>query len=468
MDSKQYFYNEGGIKTNKHKILGGGAYGCAISPGLDCKGKINKYVYKVNKIQEINFNSKNELQISELVKKIKSYKKRFIPINKFCIVKFNKIENSKDIINGCENLFDSYSKSDTINFINKEYFMFYMHYVKGTSPKNYLLELKNLDSFYNKFFYSFYYLLNSIYLLNKVNIVHNDLHYNNIIYDIVNDVPLIIDFGLSFKYKSLFKNLKGFDYKIIKNFFFDWRENMGWHLTDKRFISFIIDNYSQYYQANVSNDFTENDLTKKILDIFIDDTYHSFLDDPQISFIFQDYEFKEFYNALQNYYYKFLPENDIHNKYKYYSSILQEILPFVLKYNDLHSLVSAYLSILYKKIYQENLEYKSDILKYNNILDFIKSLIKKVYYPDPYYRLSIKQFISIFNFVFKFCQSINVNHLNDNKYIEQFYLDFKLLLNEIHYDYNMFFNKNYAYVDFYSILKKDNVMLIKKFDFYII
>ena len=44
-----------------------------------------------NKIQEIDFNSKNELQISEVVKKIKGYKKRFVPINKFCIVKFNKI-----------------------------------------------------------------------------------------------------------------------------------------------------------------------------------------------------------------------------------------------------------------------------------------------------------------------------------------------------------------------------------------
>ena len=466
MDSEEFYDIEGGKKITKQKYLGQGAYGCTVTPGLDCKGKINKYVYKVNKIQEVDFNSKNEVEISAVVKKIKGYKKRFVPVNKSCIVKFNKIENSKDIINNCENLFENYSKTDNIDFIDKEYYMFYMPYIKGTSPKNYLLELKTPYEFYNKFFHTFYYLLNSIYILNLINIVHNDLHYNNIMYDLNKEVPLIIDFGLSFKYKSLFKNSKGFDYYYIKKYFFDWRENMWWHLIDKKFISFIIYNDSSYYQANISSDYHQNNLTKKIMDFFIDDAYYSFVNDNEINFIFEDYELKEYYNVLKNYYYKFLPENDKEGKYVYYMSILQEMIPFVLKYNDLHSLVSAYIQIIYKKLNKEKqIDLKTNSSKYIFLLDFFKCLIKKVFYPDPYNRLSIQQFISIFSFVVKFCQSISVNDLKNNEYIQQFNFEFKSLLNQINYNYDLFFNKSYAYIDFSLFLEKENIMLIKKFDF---
>ena len=107
MDSEEYYDLEGGKKRIKHKFLGQGSYGCIVTPGLDCKGKTNKYAYKVNKIQEVNFNSKNEIEISDAIKKIKGYKKRFSPVLKSCIVKFNQIQSSKDIISSCEgeNLF---------------------------------------------------------------------------------------------------------------------------------------------------------------------------------------------------------------------------------------------------------------------------------------------------------------------------------------------------------------------------
>lgn len=468
MNSEQSNYMIAGIKNNKQKFLGEGSYGCTLTPGLDCKGKINKYYYKLNKIQEVDFNSKNEIEISQAVKKITGFKKRFVPVSKYCIVKFNNLQTSKDIINNCENLFGSYSKNDDIYFINKEYYMFYMRYIKGSSPNRYLLQFDNINHFYNKFYYSFYYLLNSIYLLNKNKIVHNDLHYNNIIYDINNDIPYIIDFGLSFKYEYLFKLSKGFDYYYIKKLFFDWRENMWWWLSEKKFISFIIYNKSNYYQVNVNSDFTENTLTENILDIFINDVYYSFTREHDINFIFNNQEIQEFYKILKNFYYKFLPINDKQGKYKYYSSIIKELLPFVLKYNDLHTLASSYIQIIYNKLNQE-INFKNfSSSKYIVTLDFIKSLIKKVYYPDPYYRLSTYQFISIFNFVFNFCKSIDVKDLKNNKYIDKFNLDFKSLLNDINYSYDLFFNKSYAYIDFDLILSKDNIMLIKNFDFQII
>lgn len=466
MNTEEYYHLDGGKKTTKHKFVGQGSYGCIVTPGIDCKGKTNNYSYKVNKIQEVNFNSKNELEISNIIKKIKNYKNRFIPINKACIVKFNQIPNK--IVSNCqsENLFNPNPESS--NFIKKEYYMFYMRYIKGKSLKKSLLSSKTNNIFYNNFFYSLYYLLNSIYILNLNKIVHNDLHYNNIICDNSTKIPLVIDFGLSFKYKSLFKNFDGFDYTHIRKYFFDWRENMYWHLNEKKFITFIIDNRSNYYQSYVDSDYTENTLTKQNIDIFINDTYYSIYNEPDIQILFEKQEFDEYYKVLTNFYYKFLPENDIDGKYKYYSNIIRELLPFVLEFNDLHSICSSFIQIFFKKIYDEIQSNPNKSDNYINIWDFIKSLIKKVYYPNPYYRLTIYQFISIFSFVFKYCQSIDVKDFKDKKHIDVFYIQFRSLLNQIDYNYDLFFDKKYAYVDFHIILEKENIMLIKNFNFSII
>ena len=213
---------DGGKQISKQTFLGEGAYGCTYTPGLNCDGKTNKSKYSVNKIQEINFLSKNEVEISQSVKKIKGYKSRFVPINKSCIVNFNKIVNSKDIVSNCD-LFDNYSNTDTINFINKQYFMFYMKRINGLTIKSASTIINTNYQFHDFFYHALYYLLNSIYLLNRNKIIHNDLHTDNIIYDDFAKIPYIIDFGLSYKHKNLFKNTnlsKAFDYPRIKNFFF--------------------------------------------------------------------------------------------------------------------------------------------------------------------------------------------------------------------------------------------------------
>ena len=460
MDSEEYDM-EGGKKRIKHKFLGQGSYGCTIKPGLDCKGKTNKYAYKVNKIQEVNFNSKNEIEISDAVKKIKGYKKRFVPVLKSCIVKFNQIEPSKDIVTNCEseNLFSSNPEDN--GFIKNEYYMFYMRYVKGEGLKNSLLSSKTVDLFFDKFFYNLYYLLNSIYLLNENKIVHNDLHYNNIMVETSTNTPLLIDFGLSFKYKSLFKNSYGFDYRHMRKYFFDWRDGMYWQLMEKKFISFIIDNHSTYFRSYVDSDYAENQLTKEIIDIFVNDAFNSFFDEVETKILFEENEFQEFFKVLKNFYYRFLPSN---SKYKYYSNIIEELLPFVLKFNDLHSVTCCFIQIFNKKI-NEELSKKNNSVKYIVIYDFIKALFKKVYYPDPNYRLSIYQFISIFSFVFKFCQNIDVKNLKDKNYVRDFNISFKSLLNDLSIDYNLFFDKNYSYIDFDQLLEKENIMLIKNFNF---
>jgi hypothetical protein len=460
MDSEEY-YMEGGKKRIKHKFLGQGSYGCTVTPGLDCKGKTNKYAYKVNKIQEVNFNSKNEIEISNAIKKIKGYKKRFVPVLKSCIVKFNQIEPANDIVTSCknENLFSS--NIEDIGFIKNEYFMFYMKYIRGEGLKKYLLSSKTIDLFFDNFLNSLYYLLNSIYLLNKNKIVHNDLHYNNIMVETSTNTPFLIDFGLSFKYKSLFKNSYGIDYTYMRKYFFDWKDSMYWYLMEKKFISFIFDNHSQYFRSYVDSDYAENKLTKEIIDIFVNDVFNSFYNEFETKILFQENEFQEFFKVLKKFYYKFLPSND---KYKYYSNIIEELLPFVLKFNDLHSVTSSFIQIFYKKI-NKDINNNNNFYKYTFIYEFIKSLFKKVYYPDPNYRLSTYQFISIFSFVFKFCQNIHFENLKDKNYLKEFNISFKSLLNDLFINYDLFFDKNYSYIDFDLLLEKKNIILIKNLNF---
>lgn len=460
-----------GEEQEKQDFLGAGTYGCTFKPGLDCNGKTNKKRFKVNKIQVVDYHSKNEVEISEIVKTIKQYKNRYVPVNKACIVKFNKLEQSdlfEQITDKCpQDSFGYDFNTPESDIIDKEYYMFYLRYIKGTGLKKHLMSIQtDTHKFYNKYFYTLYYLLNSIYVLNTTGIIHNDLHYDNVMYDLTTDKPLIIDYGLSFKTDSLYKHLSGFDYPRINKHFFDWRKDMWWHLNEKRFISFIIDNTSTEYKSQVSSDKDLNVLTKNIVNIFIEDIYSSLLADKDTKMLFDDNDFTEYKSTITKFYYKFLPEYDVNKKYKYYSNILEELIPHVIKYNDLHSLVTAYNNILHSKLLNEKNNGKNSS-NYIRLSYFVRQLFKKVLYPDPEYRLSVAQFVSIFSFVFKYCKQINNKQIESGDYKVDFYKQFEKLLNNIGYDYYVFFNKNYAYVDFELIINKENVALIKLFNFQI-
>lgn len=458
---------EGGKKKNQ-KLIGEGSYGCVIKPGLNCNGEYNKSNNNnLNKIQEIDYYSKNEIEISEKIKKISNFKNRFVPINKYCIVKFDIFDKNKEIINKCENLFEDYSIMNNNEFINKDYYMFYMKHIRSLGLKKYLYNnFNNNKILYNKYLNSLYYLLKSIYILNKYNIVHNDLHYGNIIYDLNKDIPLIIDFGLSYNYKNLLKNKNYaknnlFDLKIIKKHFFDWRRDHYHFLIEKRFISFIIYNKALNNRIDIINDNEKNNLSNELLDIFIEDSYKTMISSNEIKIIFEDYELKEYNRVLKDFYSKFLPENDKNKRYVYLYNILNELLPLILKFSDLHSLVCSYLQLIYAKLNYEITNYPMNSKDYIIIYDFIKQLFKKVLYPNPYYRLSTKQFIEIFSFVLKYCENLNNDDLNNEEYIDRFYNKLDILLKDINYSHDMFFNKNYAYIDFNLILSKENIKVIK-------
>ena len=79
-----------------------------------------------------------------------------------------------------------------------------IYYVKGSNFLSYILTNKSSDfNFVSLLINSYNHLLNSLHMLTSMNIVHYDLKGNNIMFNEINKLPLILDFGLSIKMDEL-------------------------------------------------------------------------------------------------------------------------------------------------------------------------------------------------------------------------------------------------------------------------
>ena len=80
----------------------------------------------------------------------------------------------------------------------------------------------DFSKFYIVLLNSYYYLINSLQILAKHEICHYDIKLNNIMYNSNKDVPIIIDFGLSF----IMKQIGSFnDIQKLKSIFYTYSPN---------------------------------------------------------------------------------------------------------------------------------------------------------------------------------------------------------------------------------------------------
>jgi serine/threonine protein kinase len=288
-------------------------------------------------------------------------------------------------------------------------------------------------------------------LMQKNKIVHNDLFDRNIIFDKKLDLPIVIDFGLSYQI-SRFYNIDGtkLNIKMIHQFLFDFRSDSYQHNIDKRFISFFSYNTNDYYNTKVTKLNQKNDLNQQLLDIFIDDAYNSILGSSSLVNIFEKHELETYRLALQDFYGKFLNKK----MYSTSSSIIKELLPIVIKFSDLYS-----LSIEYIKIYMKLLEPhdKNSIFK-----NLFLQLFKKTLFPNTQYRLDCKQLRNIIEFFITNLNEFNFNSFdsNYNKFITDF--DNLLIKNDIKKE-NFFFPE-FAYIDFEKILIPENIKIFQSYN----
>ena len=532
----------------KNKLLGQGSYGCVYYPGISCSGKMNTKK-TVTKLQEISFYSVNEINTGKYIKKhIPKYSLMYAPIVKHCVVSFQTIHKSELNIFDCKTLFPDDTNSNSSYYENDYHYSDYKDYINSASiPKDYK-DYKdyvntNSDNFKSKLHTKYYlmymnyivnktfkkhfegyklfnvyvvdiikatlYIIKSLELLVSANIIHNDLHVNNILVNLKNSKPIIIDFGLSMFYDKCFKyQKKTIDFEYLKYLLFDFREDQYHIILEKRFISFITNNKSNQYSATIVTNFVKNELTQSIIDLFIVDAYESI--SKQYVIPFSKVELADYYKYLKQFYYQFL------NKHKYpnYSVIISYLLKFLFKYTDLYSIVFDIYYIhkstsfiedgkgkgkgkgredsdnanadyyerdtdreevkvggytIYKEDEDEDEDdtredFKEDFtehsLKYSSckpLFDFFMVLLKKNLHPHPLMRLQNSEITKIFNYIIETIKK-SETIVDDRIFIK----DLGEFLVSQSINPKTIFNKKFAYLDFSTILNNDVFDFVKK------
>ena len=325
----------------------------------------------------------------------------------------------------------------------------YMNYIVNKTVKNYFHEYENFDYFIVDIIKVFITLVNSIGILINNKIIHNDLHVNNILINLKNHKPIIIDFGLGLMFHKLYnKRNKTFDFKYLRNLIFDFRDDQYHVIIEKRFLSFIIYNRSELYNVNITNQYEKNLLTRYIIDIFINDAYDS-VSNQSIIFL-SKIELADYLKYLKQFYYQFL------NKYKYpdYASIVAYLIPFIINYTDFYSLVfDIYYIYNSKRFHSETANSGSKPL-----FDLFMTLCKKILHPNPLMRLQYSEFNNIYHYIIQ-----TIKNYNTIVSYHVFMYDLETFIVSQSIKPNVVFNKNFAYLDFKTIINDDVFYFVKHY-----
>jgi len=172
------------------ELLGKGTYGCVFSPNLECDDRKMKPGEKyVSKIQKKDNVTKNEIEIG---KKLILYPGRFGPIIGSCPMTSGKIE--KELLKKCDIAKKEEMITSNIRYIGKNTLdIFFQEIIGSTKSTLYLKQVVNKHL----------YLLNSLVLLNRENVLHLDIKSNNIMIDDITQNPIFIDFGISYDASKL-------------------------------------------------------------------------------------------------------------------------------------------------------------------------------------------------------------------------------------------------------------------------
>ena len=177
------------------RLIGQGTYGCAIHPGFNCTTKrfgSNEYI---SKLQIEDETTKSEIEMGKIIKKIPNHQFYFAPILEQCQVNASLIDGHQ--LEQCQVVAKSNKKnivSNKIRYIGSETFGKYFYEV---------LDKKSPSIYLQKILESHIYLLKSIQILNSNGLLHLDIKENNVIYDNVNDVFILIDFGFCIESKKI-------------------------------------------------------------------------------------------------------------------------------------------------------------------------------------------------------------------------------------------------------------------------
>lgn len=172
-------------------LIGKGGYGCVFYPGINSNGSVKKNKKTVSKLVVQDKSSEKEIytgkKINKLLKKFNVIKSIFLPIVSYSNIKVSTIKD-KDI--------DKCTVVERKKF--SKFVLLNMPYIEGVEFMDYIKqEINRSSKVINIFFQSYLFLLKSLHFLIQSKTVHFDLKGNNILYNKLENLPTIIDFGLS-------------------------------------------------------------------------------------------------------------------------------------------------------------------------------------------------------------------------------------------------------------------------------
>jgi serine/threonine protein kinase len=236
-------------KESKIHLLNQGSYGCVFQPAVKCNGLLSSKRF-VTKIQEDGEFTKNEVAVSAIIKKIKNYSLRFAPIIRSCPISLGKIQEKE--LSKCEHIQMNSKKvyfTNIIKFVGKYTLFDYLFVLFQSHPKLFL----------RTFMDCYFQLLQSISILNKQDVLHFDLKENNILMDDKNNLPILIDFGLSVD----IKRMKPENYSAI---FFTYGYDYPPWCFEMSVISYIVNKVGDDWQSQLAT----VDVFDKLCDSFLE------------------------------------------------------------------------------------------------------------------------------------------------------------------------------------------------------
>jgi tRNA A-37 threonylcarbamoyl transferase component Bud32 len=362
------------------QLLNQGAYGCIYYPGFTCKGNASKNKKYVTKLELKDKTSINEIEISNIIKKIKNHTKYFSIIEKHCEIKLNTFKKKTT---------SSLSECDVVNnneFIYNDFILSYVKYIHGKDIDNYISSIEIPVIYITKLLNTLNTVLNSIKLLNKNNIIHFDLHSGNIMYNLKTNTPIIIDYGLSINLNNILSNPSNPDFRKLKKATFHYSPKHLNYPPESHLITYLLDNY------NESTNWENQILTSNNLNKFIEDM----LTHNVILMEYYKYKGIDSNKKLDDYKYhlKEFNEKFINKNYK---EIVTHLLGYKFKW-DYYMVTVNYILICLNK--NKHIETSNEKLS-EKITNFLLELLIYNLHPDPYKRLRKLQFKKLLSICFK-------------------------------------------------------------------
>jgi len=207
------------------ELLSQGGYGCVYHPALTCTGKAESSTKNVSKLQRKDWAAKNEIDIGKMIKKIKNYSSFFLPITSSCNINVSSIDNK--LLKDCRVIQKRPDADFVLMKMNYLENISFTDYLKSKGETNAHLLLKIVESYKN--------LAGSLEKLVNVDIVHHDLKIDNILIGANNNLPIIIDFGISLNMKKISET----DDKLKDYFYVHAPDYYPWSL-DIHIINYIV------------------------------------------------------------------------------------------------------------------------------------------------------------------------------------------------------------------------------------